>query len=78
MAKCLIDENLSFYFELWNSHDFVHVNDLGSVWSNDLIWGYANKSNKLVNLYPDHIQITKFIKPGLCNRNLNYYFYEIT
>jgi predicted nuclease of predicted toxin-antitoxin system len=41
MAKYLIDANLPYYISLWNSTEYVHLNDLGNKWTDEEVWNYA-------------------------------------
>jgi predicted nuclease of predicted toxin-antitoxin system len=41
MPRFLIDENLPYYFELWNSDKFVHVHDLTGMKTDAQIWEYS-------------------------------------
>ena len=41
----LIDANLPYYFDLWNSPRFIHVNDLNDTWTDEEIWDYARQNN---------------------------------
>ena len=52
MAKFLIDANLPYHFEIWNTEDFIHVKDLDDSWNDDKIWKYA-LDNKLYILTKD-------------------------
>lgn len=45
MPKFLIDINLSYYFALWNSPEFIHQKDLNIKWSDGEIWTYAKNNN---------------------------------
>jgi predicted nuclease of predicted toxin-antitoxin system len=45
MPKFLVDENLPYYFSLWNNEDFVHVFDLEQIRTDQEIWDYAKKNN---------------------------------
>ena len=38
MVRFLIDENLPYYFNLWNSKEFVHVIDLANIKTDNDIW----------------------------------------
>jgi len=52
MPQFLIDPNLPYRFELWNSEEFVHVFDLNDTWSDEEIWNYA-KENELTIVSKD-------------------------
>jgi predicted nuclease of predicted toxin-antitoxin system len=45
VAKYLIDANLPYYFSLWKSDDYKHVNDLGDNWLDSRIWLYAKEQH---------------------------------
>ena len=38
MHKFFIDENLPYYFDLWNNEDFIHVHDLHGISKDEDIW----------------------------------------
>ena len=44
----LIDSNLPYYFDLWNSPRFVHVNDLNDTWTDEEIWEYAKRNGLII------------------------------
>jgi predicted nuclease of predicted toxin-antitoxin system len=48
MTRYLIDENLPYYFSLWNNKMFIHVNDLPSVKTDNEIWEYAKENNLII------------------------------
>lgn len=52
MAKYLIDVNLPYYFNLWNSDDYRHVIDIDDELSDTQIWEYA-KEHKLTIVSKD-------------------------
>lgn len=52
MAQFLIDENLPYYFSLWNNEYCIHVADLKGVFTDEEIWSYALK-NKLTIISKD-------------------------
>jgi predicted nuclease of predicted toxin-antitoxin system len=39
--KYLIDNNLPYYFSLWNKDEYIHQFDLGDDWHDRRIWEYA-------------------------------------
>jgi predicted nuclease of predicted toxin-antitoxin system len=41
MAKYLIDANLPYYLSLWNTDDYIHLNDLDDSWTDEQVWDYA-------------------------------------
>lgn len=45
MLKYVIDENLPYYFKLWNNPDFIHIFDLPNISTDEEIWEYAKKNN---------------------------------
>lgn len=45
MANYLVDNNLPYYFSLWNNPDFVHQRDLGSRAPDSSIWEFAQRQN---------------------------------
>ncbi|HKK10948.1 MAG TPA: DUF5615 family PIN-like protein [Bacteroidales bacterium] len=45
MIKYLVDENLPYYFSLWNKPEFIHVYDLNQVKTDEYIWNYAKEKN---------------------------------
>ena len=48
----LIDSNLPYHFDLWESPRFIHVNDLNDKWTDEEIWEYA-KLNDLIIISKD-------------------------
>ena len=52
MLKLLIDENLPYYFGLWNNDECIHVFDIPEVKSDNDIWEYA-KINDLTIITKD-------------------------
>ncbi|MAC95603.1 MAG: hypothetical protein CMC96_08875 [Flavobacteriales bacterium] len=52
MAQFLIDENLPYYFSLWNNEYCIHVADIKSVYTDEEIWSYA-LTNKLTIISKD-------------------------
>jgi len=52
MNHYLIDENLPYYFKLWNSEIFIHVFDLKQINTDTEIWNYA-KTNDLIIVTKD-------------------------
>jgi len=44
----LVDANLPYFFELWNSPRFIHVNDLNDTWTDEQIWEYAKKNELII------------------------------
>lgn len=48
MVRFLIDENLPYYFNLWNSKEFVNVIDLENIKTDNDIWDYAKKNNLII------------------------------
>lgn len=45
MKKYLIDANLPYYFELWNSEEYIHVFDINDEMTDEEIWKYAKSMN---------------------------------
>lgn len=45
MPKFLIDVNLPYRFQFWNSADFIHQRDLDDEWTDTQIWDYAKRNN---------------------------------
>jgi predicted nuclease of predicted toxin-antitoxin system len=45
MHKYLIDENLPYYFKLWNNPKFIHVFDLPNISTDEEIWDFAKTNN---------------------------------
>ena len=45
MPKYLIDANLPYYFNLWNSENYIHQFDLDPKASDRSIWNYAKERN---------------------------------
>jgi predicted nuclease of predicted toxin-antitoxin system len=43
MLKYLVDENLPYYFNLWNNPEFIHVHDLKQVRTDEDIWRFAKE-----------------------------------
>ena len=43
MIHFLIDENLPYYFNLWDKPNFKHVFDLEGIQSDKDIWEYAKR-----------------------------------
>ena len=52
MIRFLIDENLPYYFSLWDKPNFKHAFDLEGIQSDNEIWEYA-KSNNLIIVTKD-------------------------
>ena len=50
--RYLIDENLPYYFSLWNNDEFLHVHDLKGIATDIEIWDYA-KENELIIVTKD-------------------------
>lgn len=48
MLKFLIDENLPYYFGLWNNENFTHVHDLPGLSSDENIWEYSKENNLVI------------------------------
>lgn len=48
MPKFLIDENLPYFFDLWNNDDFVHVHDLQGISEDKDIWQYSKENNLVI------------------------------
>ena len=48
MAKYLIDENLPYYFSLWDNGDFVHVRDLIGIKTDNEIWEIAKERHLVI------------------------------
>jgi len=42
--KYLIDNNLPYYFSLWNKEEYIHQYDLGDDWPDRMIWEYAREN----------------------------------
>ena len=52
MLKFIVDENLPYYFNLWQNIEFVHVFDLKELRTDEEIWNYA-KSKDLIIITKD-------------------------
>lgn len=52
MLRFLVDENLPYYFKLWDNDTFTHVYDLDLIHTDTEIWNYA-KSNDLIIILKD-------------------------
>jgi predicted nuclease of predicted toxin-antitoxin system len=48
MPQYLIDENLPYYFSLWQSEKFIHVHDLKGLKTDSEIWEYAKKNDLII------------------------------
>ena len=48
MQKYLIDENLPYYFKPWNNKNYLHVNDMNDLNSDNEIWEYAIENNLII------------------------------
>ena len=45
MLAFIVDENLPYYFSIWNDKKFIHVIDLEISFSDSEIWEYAKQKN---------------------------------
>ena len=52
MLEFIVDANLPYYFNIWNSERFIHVRDLNDEWTDEQIWNYA-KENGLTIITKD-------------------------
>lgn len=52
MPKYIVDENLPYYFSIWNNSDYVHINDIKRLMSDKELWEYA-RTNKLTIISKD-------------------------
>ncbi|MEP6701228.1 MAG: DUF5615 family PIN-like protein [Bacteroidota bacterium] len=52
MPDFLIDANLPFKINIWQSERFIHVADLNPCWDDKSIWEYA-KTNRLIIISKD-------------------------
>jgi predicted nuclease of predicted toxin-antitoxin system len=41
MVHFLLDVNMPYYFSLWNTPEYVHMNDIGKEWEDLVIFQYA-------------------------------------
>lgn len=48
MSRYLVDENLPYYFKLWDSDKFIHVYDLERINSDTEIWNYAKEHHLVI------------------------------
>ncbi|MFW5822450.1 MAG: DUF5615 family PIN-like protein [Tangfeifania sp.] len=48
MQKFLIDENIPYYFELWNNQDLIHVHGLYGISTDEDIWQYSKENNLVI------------------------------
>ena len=48
MTRFLIDENLPYYFSLWDNDKFVHVHDLAGIKTDIEIWDYAKENDLII------------------------------
>lgn len=48
MAKYLIDANLPYYFNLWNSPNYLHQLDLRPDADDSEIWEFAKQNNLII------------------------------
>ena len=48
MPKYIIDVNLPYFFNLWNSEDYIHQLDVNPKASDKSIWEYAKENNLTV------------------------------
>jgi predicted nuclease of predicted toxin-antitoxin system len=53
MVRYLIDENLPYYFKLWDNDQFEHVFDIKNIKTDNEIWEYAKK-NQLIIITKDN------------------------
>jgi predicted nuclease of predicted toxin-antitoxin system len=44
-VEFIVDANLPYYFNLWNSERFIHVKDLDDEWTDEQIWNYARENS---------------------------------
>lgn len=45
MLKYLIDVNLPYYFNLWNTDEYIYQLDINAKATDDFIWDYAVENN---------------------------------
>lgn len=45
MVTYLVDNNLPYYFSLWNTPDFIHQRDLDSGAPDTTIWDFAQRQS---------------------------------
>ncbi len=48
MYRFLIDENLPYYFNLWNNKDCIHVHDLVDIKTDEDIWQFTRENNLVI------------------------------
>gem|GEM_PF-3641537 len=57
MPVYLIDENMPYYFRLWNTPEYIHQLDIAPQAKDKTIWNYAKESG-LTIVTKDTLQIT--------------------
>ena len=45
MPSYLVDENLPYYFSVWNNEAYIHQRDINDEWDDNKIWNYALEQN---------------------------------
>lgn len=48
MVRYLIDENLPYFFKLWDNDQFEHVFDIKNIKTDNEIWEYAKKNQLII------------------------------
>lgn len=48
MPRFLIDNNLPYYFSLWNTEEYIHQRDIDGRWKDSGIWKYAIENNLII------------------------------
>lgn len=48
MQKFLIDANLPYHIDIWNSDQFIHVFQLNPEWDDNSIWNYAKQNDLII------------------------------
>jgi len=48
MLRFIVDENLPYYFSLWQNDAFIHVFDVPELRTDEEIWNFARSKNLII------------------------------